>query len=158
MNIREKKIYIAGAGGMVGGAIKRNLEANNYQNLLHRSSSELNLVDQAAVARFFAEHQPEIVVLSAAKVGGIVANNRFRADFIYQNLMIEANVIQAAFRNNVEKLIFLGSSCIYPKMATQPMKEEELLGGFFGIHQRTLRDCQNCGHQTMRKLLSPARM
>lgn len=114
---------------MVGGAVRRNLEASGFRNLLHRDSSALNLVNQAAVESFFAETKPEIVIMAAARVGGIHANNIYRADFIYENLMIESNVIHEAFRNNVEKLIFLGSSCIYPKFTPQPMKEEELLGG-----------------------------
>ena len=130
MNLSDKKIYIAGAGGMVGGAVKRNLEAKGCHNLIYKSSTELDLVNQSAVETFFSETKPEIVILSAAKVGGILANNIYRADFIYQNLMIEANVINAAFQNNVEKLIFLGSSCIYPKFAAQPIREEELLAGF----------------------------
>ncbi len=130
MNLSDKKIYIAGAGGMVGGAVKRNLEAKGCRNLIYKSSTELDLVNQSAVETFFAETKPEVVILSAAKVGGILANNVYRADFIYQNLMIEANVINAAFQNDVEKLIFLGSSCIYPKFAAQPIKEEELLAGF----------------------------
>ena len=127
--MREKKVYIAGAGGMVGGAVRKTLEAKGFCNLIHKDSSALNLVNQAAVESFFAESKPEIVVLAAAKVGGIHANNVYRADFIYQNLMIESNVIHEAFRNNVEKLIFLGSSCIYPKFAPQPMKEDHLLTG-----------------------------
>lgn len=127
---RQKKIYIAGAGGMVGSAIKRNLEAKNYENLICPSSKELDLINQAAVEDFFAAARPDVVVLSAAKVGGILANNNFRAEFIYNNLMIEANVIHAAFKHRVEKLIFLGSSCIYPKNAAQPIREEYLLSGF----------------------------
>lgn len=115
---------------MVGSAIVRELLNNNCRNLLTPSSKELNLIRQIDVENFFKREKPEIVVVSAAKVGGILANNTFRAEFIYNNLMIEANVIQAAFENNAEKLIFLGSSCIYPKFAPQPIKEEELLSGF----------------------------
>lgn len=114
---------------MVGSAICRNLENSGYKNLLRPASSELNLINQAAVERFFEREKPQIVILSAAKVGGILANNLYRAEFIYNNLMIEANVINAAYRGGVEKLVFLGSSCIYPKYARQPMAEEELLAG-----------------------------
>jgi GDP-L-fucose synthase len=130
MNLRSKKIYIAGASGMVGSAIKRKLESESYQNLIYISSAELNLINQAEVEDFFLKVKPEIVILSAAKVGGILANNSYRAEFIYDNLMIEANVIHAAYKNQVEKLLFLGSSCIYPKNAPQPLKEEDLLSGY----------------------------
>lgn len=130
MGFKNKKIYVAGSNGMVGSAIVRELKSRAFKNLITRSSGELNLMRQAEVERFFAIEKPEIVIVSAAKVGGILANNTFRAEFIYNNLMIEANIIHAAFENNVEKLLFLGSSCIYPKFATQPMKEEELLSGY----------------------------
>ncbi|MCY7346024.1 MAG: GDP-L-fucose synthase [Pyrinomonadaceae bacterium] len=129
MSWRNKKIYIAGSGGMVGSAVGKNLESKGYNNLVRRTSKELNLINQAEVESFFEREKPAIVILSAAKVGGILANNHQRADFIYDNLMIEANVIQAAFKHRVEKLIFLGSSCIYPKNAPQPIKEEYLLSG-----------------------------
>ena len=129
MSLRKKRIYIAGSGGMVGGAIRRDLEKEGFDNLLVPSSKEIDLIDQSQVERFFSSERPEIVVLAAAKVGGILANDTFRADFIYNNLMIEANVIHAAFRHKVEKLVFLGSSCIYPRLASQPMKEEYLLSG-----------------------------
>lgn len=129
MDFRNKKVFIAGAGGMVGGAIRRNLEQKGYRNLISPRSTELNLIDQSATERFFAAEKPEIVILSAAKVGGILANDTFRADFIYENLMIEANTIHAAFRHETEKLVFLGSSCIYPKFAPQPMPENALLTG-----------------------------
>ena len=122
-------IYIAGHGGMVGGAIMRNLLEKGYSRLITRSSAELDLRNQSAVNNFFKEQQPEYVFLAAAKVGGILANNRFRAEFLYDNLMIEANIIHAAYLNNVKKLMFLGSSCIYPKLAPQPLKEEYLLTG-----------------------------
>jgi len=125
----NQKIYIAGHGGMVGSAIKRNLESKGYNNLLFRSSKELDLRNQQAVADFFEKERPEYVFLAAARVGGIVANNTFRADFLYENLMIESNIIHAAWKNEVKKLMFLGSSCIYPKMAPQPLKEEYLLTG-----------------------------
>src|SRR6476619_4966362 len=121
------KIYIAGHRGMVGGAIKRALEARGFTNIVVRTSSELDLRNQQAVNTFFEQDQPAYVFLAAAKVGGIVANNTFRAEFLYDNLMIEANIIHAAYEQRVKKLLFLGSSCIYPKMAPQPLKEEYLL-------------------------------
>ena len=125
----EKRIFIAGAGGMVGSSVVRELSRLGYTNLQTPASSELDLIDQHRTAEFFRSSKPEIVVMAAAKVGGILANDTYRADFIYQNLMIEANVIHAAFESGVEKLILLGSSCIYPKLAAQPMREEELLSG-----------------------------
>lgn len=128
MNINSK-IYIAGHRGMVGSAIVRNLRAQGYSNLVLRTSSELDLRDTVAVSVFFEEEKPEFVFLAAAKVGGIVANNTFRADFIYENLMIQNNVIHQSYKHGVQKLMFLGSSCIYPKMAPQPLKEEYLLTG-----------------------------
>ncbi|TAF33038.1 MAG: GDP-L-fucose synthase [Cytophagales bacterium] len=128
MNFLDK-IYVAGANGMVGSAITRRLKLLGFQNLLTPSSRELNLLNQNAVEDFFINHQPQYVFLAAAKVGGIWANNTQRADFIYQNLMIEANVIQAAHQNKVKKLLFLGSSCIYPKLAPQPLREDSLLTG-----------------------------
>ncbi|GGA63205.1 GDP-L-fucose synthase [Flavobacterium palustre] len=126
---KQDKIYIAGHRGMVGSAILRALEAQGYSNFLLRTSSELDLRNQEAVADFFAEEKPDYVFLAAAKVGGIVANNTFRGDFIYENLMIQNNVIHQAYVNKVKKLMFLGSSCIYPKMAPQPLKEDYLLTG-----------------------------
>lgn len=123
------KIYIAGHRGMVGSAITRKLTAAGYNNLITRSSRDLDLRDQFAVAEFFDTVQPDYVFLAAAKVGGIVANNTWRADFIYDNLMIECNIIHQAYRSGVQKLLFLGSSCIYPKLAPQPLKEEYLLSG-----------------------------
>jgi GDP-L-fucose synthase len=129
MNEKNTKIYIAGSTGMVGSAIKRRLEHLGFTNLICRTSKELNLINQIEVEKFFAREKPVIVILSAGKVGGIVANDTYRAEFIYNNLMIEANVIDAARRHPVGKLIFLGSSCIYPKFAAQPIKEEELLTG-----------------------------
>lgn len=125
----QDKIYIAGHRGMVGSAILRNLEAKGFNNFLLRTSSELDLRNQAAVQAFFAEEKPDYVFLAAAKVGGIVANNTYRGEFLYDNLMIQNNVIHAAYEHNVKKLMFLGSSCIYPKMAEQPLKEEYLLTG-----------------------------
>ena len=121
------KIYIAGHRGMVGSSIVRKLEKEGYTNLVYRTSSELDLRNQDAVNAFFELEKPNYVFLAAAKVGGIQANNIYRADFLYDNLMIEANIIHAAYVHQVEKLLFLGSSCIYPKMAPQPLKEEYLL-------------------------------
>lgn len=125
----SSKIYVAGHRGMVGSAIVVNLQKKGFTNIITRTSSELNLIRQDDVAAFFKEEQPEYVFLAAAKVGGIVANNTYRADFIYQNLMIQNNVIHHSYVNGVKKLLFLGSSCIYPKMAEQPLKEESLLTG-----------------------------
>ena len=126
----NSSIYIAGHRGMVGSAIVRNLKKRGFENLILKTSSELDLRNQAAVNDFFEKEKPEYVFLSAAKVGGIVANNTFRGEFIYENLMIQSNVIHAAWKNGVKKLLFLGSSCIYPKMCEQPIKEEYLLNGF----------------------------
>ena len=126
---KQDKIYIAGHRGMVGSAILRALQAQGYSNFLLRTSGELDLRNQQAVADFFASEKPDYVFLAAAKVGGIIANNTFRADFIYENLMIQSNVIHQAYVNGVKKLMFLGSSCIYPKLAPQPLKEEYLLTG-----------------------------
>ncbi len=126
---QQDKIYIAGHNGMVGSAIRRNLENKGFTNLLLRSSKELDLRDQSAVRQFFAESRPDYVFLAAAKVGGIVANNTYRADFLYENLMIESNVIHQSWQSGVKKLMFLGSSCIYPRMAPQPLKEQYLLTG-----------------------------
>jgi len=125
----KDKIYVAGHRGMVGSAIVRRLQKDGYNNLVFRTSAELDLRDQTAVSKFFADVQPDYVFLAAAKVGGIMANNTYRGQFIYENLMIQNNVIHQAYVNNVKKLMFLGSSCIYPKMALQPMKEEYLLTG-----------------------------
>lgn len=125
----QHKIYVAGHRGMVGSAICRALQAQGNTNLVTRTHAELDLTNQAAVQAFFAQEKPDQVYLAAAKVGGIHANNTYPADFIYQNLMMQANVIEAAFRNGVKKLLFLGSSCIYPRMAPQPMREDALLTG-----------------------------
>ena len=124
------KIYIAGHQGMVGSAIHRRLLKDGFSNFVLRTLDELDLCDQRAVARFFEQEKPDYVFLAAAKVGGIVANNTYRAQFIYENLMIQSNVIHHAYLNNVKKLLFLGSSCIYPKLAPQPLKEEYLLNGY----------------------------
>lgn len=125
----NSKIYIPGHTGMVGSAIYRRLTALGYSNLIGRSSSELDLRNQDQVITFFKNERPEYVYLAAARVGGILANNRYRAEFLYDNLMIEANIIHAAFLTGVRKLLFMGSSCIYPKNAPQPLKEEYLLTG-----------------------------
>lgn len=126
----NRKIYIAGSSGMVGSAVKRHLENWGYTNLIVRSSKQLDLINQSDTENFFSSERPEIVILSAGKVGGIQANDTYRAEFIYNNLMIEANVINASHKHGVKKLIFLGSSCIYPKLAAQPIREEELLTGY----------------------------
>jgi GDP-L-fucose synthase len=125
----NQKIYVAGHRGMVGSAIVRNLQAKGYQNIVTRTHAELDLTNQAEVQKFFEMERPDQVYLAAAKVGGIHANNTFPAEFIYQNLMMEANVIHQAFTAGVKKLLFLGSSCIYPKFAAQPMGEDALLTG-----------------------------
>lgn len=126
---KESKIYIAGHKGMVGSALMRKLLKEGYRNLLFRTSKELDLRNQASVDAFFSIEEPEYVFLAAAKVGGIHANNTYRGEFLYDNLMMECNIIHAAKNNHVKKLMFLGSSCIYPKMAPQPLKEEYLLTG-----------------------------
>ncbi len=125
----QGKIYVAGHRGMVGAAIIRKLQADGFDNIITRTSKELDLRNQQQVNDFFAQEKPDYVFVAAAKVGGILANNNFRAEFLYDNLAIEANTIHAAYVNKVEKLLFLGSSCIYPKLAPQPLKEEYLLTG-----------------------------
>jgi GDP-L-fucose synthase len=126
----KKKIYLAGHSGMVGSSIGRYLDKNGYNNLVYRSIDELDLIRQEKVEEFFNQEKPEIVIIAAARVGGILANNTYRAQFIYDNLMIESNLIHSSYLNSVEKLIFLGSSCIYPKLASQPLKEEYLLSDY----------------------------
>ena len=126
---KHSKIFVAGHRGMVGSAIYRKLQKEGYQNIITKTSKELDLRNQQAVADFFAAEKPDYVFLAAAKVGGIVANNTYRADFLYENLAIQNNVIHQSYVNEVKKLMFLGSSCIYPKMAPQPLKEEYLLTG-----------------------------
>lgn len=126
---KDSKIYIAGHRGLVGSALKRKLESKGYTNLLFRTHKELDLTNQQAVNEFFKQEKPEYVFLAAAKVGGILANSTYPAEFIYENLMIESNIIHAAYKYGVKKLLFLGSSCIYPKLAPQPLKEEYLLTG-----------------------------
>lgn len=127
---KNAKIYVAGHRGMVGSAIVRKLQSEGYNNLVLRTSSELDLRNQSQTEIFFTTEKPEYVFLAAAKVGGIMANNTYRADFLYENLMIESNVIHLSYVHKVKKLLFLGSSCIYPKLAPQPLKEEYLLSGF----------------------------
>ncbi|MES2330124.1 MAG: GDP-L-fucose synthase [Bacteroidota bacterium] len=127
---KEAKIYVAGHRGMVGSAIVRKLAKEGFQNIITRTSEELDLRNQQSVNDFFFQEQPVYVFLAAAKVGGILANDTYRAEFIYDNLMIEANIIHASYINKVSKLLFLGSSCIYPKLAPQPLKEEYILSGY----------------------------
>ena len=126
---KKDKIYIAGHRGMVGSAISRKLAKEGFENIIVRTSAELDLRNQGDVHEFFESEKPDFVFMAAAKVGGILANNTYRADFLYDNIMIQNNVIHASFQNDVKKLMFLGSSCIYPKMAPQPLKEEFLLTG-----------------------------
>lgn len=126
---KKSKIYIAGHKGLVGSAIARSLEKNGYANLVFRTHEELNLLNQKATAEFFAKKKPDYVFLAAAKVGGIMANNVYPAEFIYQNLQIESNIIHYSYLHGVKKLLFLGSSCIYPKLAQQPIKEEYFMDG-----------------------------
>ena len=130
---KDAKIFIAGHNGMVGSAIKRNLENKGFKNIVTRSKEQLNLLSEDSVAKFFDEEKPEYVVLAAAKVGGIIANNTYRAQFIYENLMIQNHVIHQSYLSGVKKLLFLGSSCIYPRMAEQPMREDELLTGVLEV-------------------------
>ncbi len=126
---RQDKIYVAGHNGMVGSAIKRKLEKEGFSTIITRTSKELDLREQNAVKTFFEENKPDYVFLAAAKVGGILANDKYKADFLYDNLMIQNNVIHQSYKSGVKKLMFLGSSCIYPKLAPQPLKEEYLLTG-----------------------------
>ncbi len=127
---KHARIYVAGHRGMVGSALVRKLQTEGFANIITRTSSELDLRNQTAVADFFQKERPDYVFLAAAKVGGIMANNTYRAEFLYDNLMIEANIIHSAYQTAVTKLLFLGSSCIYPKLAPQPLKEEYLLSGY----------------------------
>jgi GDP-L-fucose synthase len=128
-NFKNNKVFIAGHKGMVGSSILRLLQKKNYSNLLTADRNQLDLINQMAVSNYFTKEKPDIVILAAAKVGGINANNKFKGEFIYENLMIQNNIIHSAMKNNVKKLIFLGSSCIYPKNSSQPIKEEYLLTG-----------------------------
>ncbi len=125
----NSKIFVAGHRGMVGSAIVKDLHSRGFNNIVTRTSTELNLIDQKAVSDFFEAEKPEYVFLAAAKVGGIIANNTYRADFLYENLMIQSNVIHESYKNGVKKLLFLGSTCIYPKLAPQPLREDYLLTG-----------------------------
>ena len=127
---KDSKIYVAGHNGMVGNAIVRNLMDSGYNNIVTRSRTQLDLTNQNQVKYFFKNEKPEYVFLAAAKVGGIKSNNDFKGDFIYQNLMIQTNIIQSSYESGVKKLLFLGSSCIYPKLSPQPIKEEYLLSGY----------------------------
>ncbi len=133
---KESKIYVAGHKGLVGSSIVRNLQLNGYDNLVFRSREELNLLNCWAVEDFFKKEKPDYVFLAAAKVGGIMANNTYPADFIYENLAVQNNVIHNAYLNGVRKLLFLGSSCIYPRLASQPIKESELLNGELEVTNR----------------------
>jgi len=128
--VKNESIYLAGHAGMVGSAIRRQLVDKQYSHIITKELNELDLTRQADVEEFFRKENPEIVIVAAAKVGGILANDMFRAEFIYDNLMIESNIIHSAYKYGVQKLIFLGSSCIYPKLAPQPLKEEYLLSGY----------------------------
>src|SRR4030095_11962373 len=127
---KGSKIFVAGHKGLVGSAILRGLTNSGYQNILTESQSELDLKNQEETLNFFNKEKPDYIFLAAAKVGGILANNNFPAEFIYDNILIEANVINSAYSNEVKKLLFLGSSCIYPKLAQQPIKEDSLLSGY----------------------------
>ena len=146
---KNAKIYVAGHHGLVGSAIWKNLQDKGYTNLIGRTHKELDLLDGVAVRRFFDEEQPEYVFLAAAFVGGIMANSIYRADFIYKNLQIQQNVIGESFRHNVKKLLFLGSTCIYPRDAGQPMKEEVLLTS--PLEYTNERHRQNCRSENVRK-------
>ena len=134
---------------MVGSALVRTLQQHGYDNLVLRTRKELDLVNQSAVEAFFTEEKPDYVFLAAAKVGGIHANNTYPADFIYENLMIEANIINAAHKHGIKRLLFLGSSCIYPKHAEQPMREQSLLTGVLESTNEPYAICQNCRDQTL---------
>jgi GDP-L-fucose synthase len=149
---KNSKIYIAGHRGMVGSAIIRKLARQGYVNVVTKSSKDLDLRNQKAVANFFAKEKPDYVFLAAAKVGGIHANNTYRAEFLYDNLMIQNNVIHNSWKNGVKKLMFLGSSCIYPKLAQQPLREDYLLSG---AYKRALRHCKNSRYQNVRCLPQP---
>ena len=142
----DSKIFVAGHRGLVGSAIVKVLQTKGYDNLVLRSSAELDLRNQQATRKFFEQEKPEFVVLAAAKVGGIVANNTYRADFIYDNLQIQNNVIHFSYEFGVKKLLFLGSTCIYPAA-----DEGRLLADFaFGIYERALCGCKDCGNQDVR--------
>jgi len=150
------KVYVAGHRGMVGSAIVRALRARGYADIVTRTHAELDLADQQAVRAFFAKEKPGHVVLAAAKVGGIHANNTYPAEFIYENLMMEANVVHEAYRAGVKKLLFLGSSCIYPVRAAQPMREDALLTGTLEPTNEPYA-IQDRGHQALRVVQPPVR-
>ena len=154
---KTEKIYVAGHRGLVGSAIVRNLRGKGYSNLMLRTHDELDLTHQAAVDAFFAAEKPDHVFLAAAKVGGIMANNIYPAEFIRDNLAIQANIIHAAYVNQAKRLMFLGSSCIYPKLAPQPMKEAYLLTGPLEPTNRPLRAGQDSGHRNVLELQPPVR-
>jgi GDP-L-fucose synthase len=159
---KDSKIYVAGHRGMVGSAIMENLNENGYNNIITSTSKELDLRDQQATNKFIAEQKPNVVIIAAARVGGILANNEYPWQFLYDNLMIEANLINAAHQNDIQDLIFLGSSCIYPKMAPQPLKEEYLLTGpleptneWYAIAKITgIKMCQALNKQFERNYIS----
>jgi len=159
---RESRIFIAGHRGLVGSALLRKLESEGYRNLILKTRQELDLLDQAAVHRFFHEERVEYVFLAAAKVGGIVANATYPADFLYENLVLGANVVHAAAENGVEKLLYLGSSCIYPRLAPQPIREESLLTsaleptneGYAIAKIATLKLCEKYWHQYQKRFIS----
>lgn len=153
----KQRVFIAGHRGMVGSAIRRQLEQRGDVELVLRTRDELNLLDSRAVHDFFASERIDQVYLAAAKVGGIVANNTYPADFIYQNMMIESNIIHAAHQNDVNKLLFLGSSCIYPKLAKQPMAESELLQGTLEPTNEPYAIAKNRRDQTVRIIQPPVR-
>ena len=154
----ETRIYVAGHRGLVGSAVVRNLRARGYNNLILRTHHELDLTEQAAVRDFFEVERPAAVVMAAARVGGIQANNTRPAEFIRDNLLIQDNVIDAAYRAKCEKFVFLGSSCIYPKMAPQPIKEDYLLTGSFGAHQRVVCDREDRRPENLPGLPSTVRI
>ena len=148
-DLRDKKVYLAGHTGMVGSAILRELESRGYKNIIYKDFSELDLRNQSEVQKFFDETKPEIVIIAAAKVGGIFANNTYRAEFLYDNLMIEANLIHSSYLNKVEKVVFLGSSCIYPKLAPQPLKEEYLLTDTLEFTNEPYAIAKDCRNKTL---------
>lgn len=148
---KDARIYVAGHRGLVGSAIWNNLQSKGYTQLTGRTHTELDLLDSLAVRRFFDTEEPEYVFLAAAHVGGIMANNTYRADFIYQNLQIQQNIIGESFRHGVKKLLFLGSTCIYPRDIPQPMKEDALLTAPLEYTNEPYAIAKNSGTQVMRK-------
>ena len=149
---KSARIFVAGHRGMVGSALVRRLQEDGYSDILTRTHAELDLLDQAAVKRFFDAERVDVVLLAAARVGGILANATQPADFIYQNLAIETNVIHAAWQAGVTRLVFFGSSCIYPKACAQPIEEDYLLSSALESDQRALRNCEDCRAQAVRGL------